>query len=98
MRIDLNSNFLPPEGTQAVKSGARASEAAAHSGVASDSAKLSSDHLSAASLAAAVNQLPELRQEKVAALAEKLRSGTYEVSAKQTAEAMISQMRVSSAA
>lgn len=98
MRIDLNSSFLPPAGAPSVNSGNRAGEAAPQTGRAGDSSELSSDHLSATSLTSAVTQLPELRQEKVAALAEKLRSGTYEVSAQQTAEAMISQMRVSPAA
>lgn len=98
MRIDLGSNLLPPDGTPSVQSGARSGEAVKSSGPESDSAQLSTDHFSAAALTAAVSQFPEVRQEKVAALAEQLRAGNYEVSAKQTAEAMVSQMRASQAA
>ena len=94
MRIDLSSNFLPAEGAPAVQSDARAGGVAPTSKPASDSAQPSSNHLSAAALTAAVSELPDVRQEKVAALTEQLRSGTYAVSATQTAEAMLSQMRM----
>jgi len=98
MRIDLSSNFLPAEGTPAVQSDGGAGGVAPTSKPASDSAQLSSNHLSAAALTAAVSELPDVRQEKVAALTEQLRSGAYEVSATQTAEAMLSQMRMTPAA
>ena len=98
MRIDLGSNLLPSEGAPSVQSGARSGEAVRSSGPESAPAQLSTDHFSAAALSAAVSQFPEVRQEKVAALAEQLRTGNYEVSAKQTAEAMVSQMRASQAA
>jgi anti-sigma28 factor (negative regulator of flagellin synthesis) len=98
MRIDLNSSFLPPESTQSVKSGPRAGETGVQSPLGNDSAELSSDQLSATALTSAVAQVPEIRQEKVAALAEKLRTNAYEVSPQQTAEAIVSQMRTSQAA
>lgn len=93
MRIDLNSNLLPPDGTQSVRTGSRSEGPAATGTSVADSAESSTQSLSAAALTAAVGQVPEVRQEKVAALAEQLRSGTYEVSAGRTAEAMVAQMR-----
>jgi anti-sigma28 factor (negative regulator of flagellin synthesis) len=41
-------------------------------------------------LAAKVNDVPEIRQERVAALAKAVRDGSYQVSPEQTAEALIS--------
>lgn len=93
MRIDLNANLLPSDGTQSVKAGARSEGPAGASTSAADSADSSTQSLSAAALTAAVGQVPEVRQEKVAALAEQMRNGTYEVSARQTADAMLAQMR-----
>jgi len=89
MRIDLNSELLPSESTQSVKTGA-AAMASAPSG---EAAEPSSQPLSAAALMAAVSQFPEVRQEKVAALAEQLRAGTYDLSPQKTAEAMLAQIR-----
>jgi flagellar biosynthesis anti-sigma factor FlgM len=57
-----------------------------------DRADLSSAHSRAAALTAQVNQLPEVRQDKVAAIATALRQGTYQVSPEQTAEAILSQL------
>ena len=92
MRIDLSSEVRTSESKQSV-AGARSSQPTAASGPKSEAAGLSSQDLSAAVLTAAVAQFPELRQEKVAALAEQVRSGRYELSAQKTAEAMLAQMR-----
>ena len=91
MRIDLSSELMTSERMPSAKAGPRPSEPTAASN--SDAAKLSWEELSAAALTATVRQFPEVRQEKVAALAEQLRSGRYEVSAEKTAEAMLAQMR-----
>lgn len=94
MRIDLNSSLLPSDGTTSVKPGNRSvGTAATNPSAVPDSAESSTQSLSAAALTAAVGQVPEVRQEKIAALAEQLRNGTYETSARQTAEAMVAQMR-----
>jgi flagellar biosynthesis anti-sigma factor FlgM len=98
MRIDLNSNFLPAENAASVNSTSRASDSAANNQLSNDSAELSQGQLSATSLAAAANQLPEVRQEKVAALASQLSAGTYQVSAAQTADAIVSYMQLDEAA
>lgn len=49
-------------------------------------------------LVAQVNQLPEVRQEKVAALAQQLHQGTYDVSPSQTADALLSEATAAQAA
>jgi negative regulator of flagellin synthesis FlgM len=97
MRIDLNSNLQPADEPQPAKPGGRAGETAANSQTSGDLPGVSAGSLSVSALAVSVSQLPEVRQERVGALAEQVRSGTYNISPKQTAEAMILQMRVSQA-
>lgn len=96
MRVDLN-NVSPGENAQGVQSTARAGGSQGNTKPANDGAD-SSDHLSATSLTNTVAQLPEVRQEKVAALAERVRNGQYQVSAQQTADAILSQIRQRQAA
>jgi flagellar biosynthesis anti-sigma factor FlgM len=45
-------------------------------------------------LAAQVDNFPEIRQEKVAALEDAIQKGTYQVTPEKTAEAMLSQVRI----
>jgi len=86
---------------QAADSGAAARPAARtvaadNSGaLASDSSKLSSAQANVPALAATVNQLPEIRREKVAALAQLVRNGTYSPRPEQAAEALMSYMQTS---
>jgi anti-sigma28 factor (negative regulator of flagellin synthesis) len=49
-------------------------------------------------LAAQVNELPEIRQEKVAALGRAVQSGNYQVTPEQTADALLSELRTRPAA
>jgi anti-sigma28 factor (negative regulator of flagellin synthesis) len=49
-------------------------------------------------LASRVNQLPEIRQDKVSALQRAIGEGTYSVTSEQSAEALISAIQVRSAA
>jgi flagellar biosynthesis anti-sigma factor FlgM len=92
MRIDLGNSLLSAESIGPGKTAVHRAQAES-SGECGDVAQLSTSRFSVAGLTAVASQLPEVRQEKVAALAAQLRAGTYDVSAKQTAEAMISQMR-----
>lgn len=96
MRIDLN-----PKGPESLSESKRTSSnvnnenanAQAANGVSSETgdwAELSSTHVNA--LAAQVNDLPEVRQDKVEALSAAIRNGSYDVTPQQTAEAMMSQM------
>ena len=92
MRIDLNLGNSPAvDSTQPVKPEASGS-AAKSSNLAADVANPSADYMRAQALTAGLSQLPEVREEKVAALAEKVQNGSYAVSPEQTAEALMSHM------
>jgi flagellar biosynthesis anti-sigma factor FlgM len=96
MRIDLNANIgqtpdAGPAGSRGISGvGSTAPEA--------DSAQLSTDQAKLQALSAAVLQLPEVRQEKVTALAEQVQQGSYQVSAQQTAEALMNALTTNRAA
>lgn len=57
-----------------------------------DRAELSTDQARIGELASAVTALPDVRQEKVQALSDAIRNGSYDVSAEQTAGAMLAEM------
>jgi flagellar biosynthesis anti-sigma factor FlgM len=101
MRIDLNA-IIPeaPEPGQSAKSGAQAASArpTAEGVGGGDTARLSYDHGRAQNLAVQVNQFPEIRQDRVAALQRALTDGSYQVTPAQSAEALISAMQIRSAA
>jgi flagellar biosynthesis anti-sigma factor FlgM len=98
MRIDLNTSIAPTSDPgELSKSSLRSSSGPAGSEVPGDVAKLSPDYARVQALTAAVSQLPEIRQDKVAALAEMIRSGNYAVSSEQTANALVSHMAGSAA-
>jgi flagellar biosynthesis anti-sigma factor FlgM len=96
MRINLNpgspevSDAAKPTSTPDSRGGVSAASGKTSSGV--DRAELSLDQVRVSALAAKINDLPEVRQEKVAALADAIHSGNYNVSPEQTAEAMLSEM------
>jgi len=99
MRIHSDINIPQTLDTgQTTKSDRRAASGTASGALALDTSKLSSGQANVPALAAAVNQLPEIRQQKVAALAQQVRSGTYSPPPEQSAEALMSHMLVSSAA
>lgn len=98
MRIDPNTR-IQQAGQEGTNAGASAEAAAATRGgsnasgsLADDTAQLSTDPVRVQSLAAQVNSLPEIRQEKVSALGQAVRDGSYQVSPEQTAEAVMSEM------
>lgn len=92
MRIDLGTSFLSVEGMGSARTTTHPAPVVS-SGGPGDATQLSTSKFSVAALTAAAGQFPDVRPEKVAALAERLRAGTYEVSAKHTAEAILSQWR-----
>jgi flagellar biosynthesis anti-sigma factor FlgM len=101
MRIDLNA-IIPeaPDPGQSTKSGSQlASGSSSAEGLAGgDTAKLSPDQGRVQELASQVNQLPEIRQDKVAALQRAIQEGSYRVTPGQSAEALISALQIRSAA
>jgi flagellar biosynthesis anti-sigma factor FlgM len=54
-----------------------------------DQASLSSDALKLSNLSAALSNVPEIRQERVASLSQALQNGSYSVTDQQIAQAMI---------
>jgi anti-sigma28 factor (negative regulator of flagellin synthesis) len=99
MRIDLGVGMNQPTDS------ARAGDVQTPSGggqsnaeLAADVAKPSADYVRAKALTATLSQLPEVRQERVAALAELVRGGNYAVSSEQTAEALMTHLSERAAA
>ena len=90
MRIDLSPNLEPtPDAGSAGKAGSRAVSGAGSALTEADSMQLSTDPVKVRALSTAVLHLPEIRQGKVAALAEQVQKGVYRVAAQQTAEALL---------
>jgi flagellar biosynthesis anti-sigma factor FlgM len=99
MRIDLNANL--GQTLDAGAAGKAASRAVVGAGGAApevDRAQLSTDQVKLQALSAAVLRLPEIRQEKVAVLAEQVQKGNYQVEARQTAEALLTALTANRAA
>lgn len=98
MGIDSNPRIPEaPDAGQATQPGSRAASRTSCGGaLAKHTAELSPDRARLDALPAQLNRLPEVRQEKVAALGRAISQGDYQVSAEQTAEAMLSEMRVHS--
>lgn len=99
MRINPNTGIGQANDPQLAASGAKNAPAASSSGTRSnDTAQLSTDQVRVQALAAQANAVPEIRQEKVAALGRALRDGSYQVSPEHTADALISELLSRSAA
>jgi len=92
MRIDSNPNVRAATEQAASTSSRPAGNCSGAGVLASDRAELSPDQARVQSLSAQVNALPEIRKEKVSALQNSIKQGNYDVSAEQTADAMISEM------
>jgi len=101
MRIDLNA-IIPeaPDPGQSTKSSAPvASGGASAPGLGGgDTAKFSVEQGRVQELASQVKQLPEIRQNKVAALQRAIQDGSYQVTPGQAAEALLSSMQIRSVA
>ncbi|MGO9648751.1 MAG: flagellar biosynthesis anti-sigma factor FlgM [Terriglobales bacterium] len=99
MRIDLNANVgQTPDAGSAGKASSRAVSGAENAVPEGDSTRLSTDQANVQALSAAVLQLPEIRQDKVAALTEQVQKGSYQVTAQQTAEALLTALTTNRAA
>jgi flagellar biosynthesis anti-sigma factor FlgM len=93
MRIDLHTTTGQTSNlAESTKSNLRSSSGPADGEVPADVTKLSPDYVRVRALTAAVSELPEIRQDKVAALSEMIRNGNYAVTSEQTAEALVSHM------
>ena len=96
MRIDPNSRTTAPESAATTASGRAGSAPGGQRS--KDAAGSPALQTRAGALAAQVNQLPEVRQKRVAAIASAVREGTYRVSPEQTAEAILSELHARSGA
>jgi len=93
MRIDLNLGISPAaDSATPVKPDIAAGSGPQNSDLVGDVASPSADYARAQALTATLSQLPDVREEKVAALAEMVHSGNYTVSPEQTAEALMAHM------
>ena len=93
MRIDLNTGVgQTVESQQAASAAKNAQTATANESRGADTALLSTDQVRVQALVAQVNSLPEIRQEKVAALGRAVRDGSYKVSPQNTADALLSEL------
>lgn len=92
MRIDLNLGINQTPDAAKVAEPEMASGLAPKSELSVDVANPSADYVRAQTLTATLSQLPDVREEQVAALAEVVRSGNYAVTAGQTAEALMAHM------
>ena len=92
MRIDNNARIQDATELGQAKSN---SPAVTGSGanLAADTVALSISQGAVQALAAKVSEMPEVRQERVAALAQAIRDGSYQVSPEQAAEALMAHMK-----
>ena len=93
MRIDLNSGVgQTGDSLPLSKSNPRSSAPGARDEAPTDAANLSPDYQRVRDLVGVINGLPEIRQDKVAALAGMIENGTYGCTPEQTAKALLSHM------
>ncbi len=93
MRIDPNTSAQQAqESDKATASNAHAAAPSSQGASATDTAQLSPDQVRVQALVAQVNALPEVRQNRVDALGRAIREGNYQVSAEQTAAAMLADL------
>jgi len=98
MRIDLNTRVSQAADNQkpARRTPHASGSASAPSESGSDQARLSLDRRRMLSLESGVNQLPDVRQERVAGLRQVVQQSGYNVGSDQIADAMISEMTTGS--
>jgi len=100
MRIDLNGNIPAAYGSEASSQtstpSSNPSKTAQGTTQAGDAAQVAWGPASVQALTARVHQLPEMRAERLAALAPLVHEGTYRVTGEQVAEALMAHMARSS--
>jgi len=92
MRINLNMGVPASVAATTPNQGKSGESTAARShAAATDSAQLSG-RITPEALQAALNQLPETRSERISALTERVRNGSYQADSALTADAIVSHM------
>jgi len=92
MRIDSQSGIRETGSAESYRAGTRTHTNGQPGSGTGEATEVLWNQAGVQSLTAAALRAPEIRQEKVAALAEKIRTGSYNVSAEQLAGAMVKQM------
>jgi flagellar biosynthesis anti-sigma factor FlgM len=95
MKIDASQVFPEGMGLQRTSTtgGASASQGSAgKAGISSDQVKLSADGEAIQQLTGNLDGLPDVRQDRVAALTQAISQGSYQVSGRQIAQAMSSDL------
>jgi flagellar biosynthesis anti-sigma factor FlgM len=95
MRIDLNAKAAEVRDSSKSAGSSRSHAAAAKPEVA-DEARLSADATKVEALEKQIQQLPDIRQERVGRLQAQVQNGRYEVTSAKIAEAMFGAMLVPS--
>lgn len=100
MRIDPNygPSAAPESQRNSGQNPPAATTASASSALGEDQAQLSGAHSQVQALATLASQLPEVRQERVQALRQAVKSGQYEASAGQVAGALLAHLSSTRAA
>ena len=98
MRINLNPKTQEATVGQATQPSTRPSTAGGAPVITGDTAELSLEQAKVQSLTAEANRVPDVRQDKVAALGLAIQQGSYDITPEQTAEAMIGEMQTRFAA
>ena len=93
MRIDLQSGIREAGSAESSRTGTRTDRHGQPGSKTGEATEVSWNQAGVQSLTAAALCSPEVRQEKVAALAQKIRTGSYNVSAEQLADALVAQMK-----
>ena len=94
MRVEANGGLpITADLASGKRTEANSSAIGAGQGQPEDQATISPQHKQILNLVARVTSAPDIRQEKVAALSLAIRNGNYQVSADQTAGALLEQMR-----
>jgi flagellar biosynthesis anti-sigma factor FlgM len=91
MRIDLFAGV--PQASELKPSKADSGVSATRAYPERDTAQLSSRSSEVENLAAQATSLPEIREDRVAALARRVKAGTYSVPAQQMAESLLTYMQ-----
>ncbi len=89
MRVDLNTR-IPEAPDSSLSNGAQRTEASKPE--TNDTAKLSLDNRTVQALASQASGAPEIRHERVDALARSIRGGSYRIDPEKTADALVAHM------
>jgi len=98
MRVDLNPGTQPAPETNHSHPQSASKGLGGIQGFGEDQAQLSGSHAQVGALAAQAAQLPEVRQERVAALRQAVAGGSYRPQPEKTAGALVAHMIAGSTA